>query len=494
MDQPNFLFIMADQLTPFMMGAYGNDVAITPNLDRLAEQGVVFDAHYTTCPLCSPARASLAAGRYCSNIGAYDNATEFPASVPTFMHHLRKGGYDVVGAGKMHFIGPDQLHGFEERITTDIYPAAMSWIPDWRRGAYLNPGTSVRVRVAGAGVCGWNEQIKYDDEVQFRCLERIREWGRVEERRPFMLMTSYTHPHDPYLVTQEYWDRYEGVDIPMPDVPDCRPEAWSDSYRALVTHHGVDEYDLSEEELRNARRAYLGMVTYIDDKVGELLDALEAAGLAEDTVVVFMSDHGDMLGDHGLWSKRQFFEWSARIPLIVHNPARFAAHTVDSVTSLADMFSTFVDLAGLPCSTEVDGDSLAPLLRGDADNWRDSAVCEYMGEGVLHPMRMLRRGQYKYVHAHEEAPMLFDLESDPRECTNVAGQPAYADIEAELRQACLNDWDGAALDAAVRTSQQERFLMRDATTTGCPHPWDWQPRFDGTAQYYREFEDQRGDD
>ncbi|NIA12998.1 MAG: choline-sulfatase [Nitrospiraceae bacterium] len=490
-DRPNILFIMADQLTPFMLGAYGNRSVVSDAIDELAAEGVVFDNCYTNSPLCVPGRASLVSGRFCSRIASFDNASELPASIPTFMHVLRSTGYDVAAAGKMHFIGPDQLHGFEERLTTDIYPAGILWIPDWNRGAYPNPGSSALFRMAKAGVSNANPQLAYDEEVQFRSLEKIRNLGQRQDDRPFFFWVSYTHPHDPFCNRRELWDLYEGRDIPMPAVPEAIPEQWPESYRALHIHHGGAHRTATEEEIMRTRRGYMASVTYVDRKVQELLACLEESGLAENTIVVFTSDHGEMLGEHGIWAKRLFYEWSARVPLIVRWPGRFQTSRVAGVTSLVDLFPTLTQFAGVAPVPGLDGRSLVPLLKGDAADWHGTAISEYMGEGVLHPMRMVRRGRYKYVHVHDETPMLFDLETDPNEVNNIAGDEQYRDVEAELARICHHDWDGAALDAEVRRSQQERFLIRDALIKGKQMPWDWQPRFNAAEQYARGFEDQR---
>jgi choline-sulfatase len=395
--RPNFLFITADQLTPFMLGSYGNASVVTPVIDGLAEHGVVFRNHYTNNPLCVPARAAMVTGRLCSHIGSFDNGSELPASVPTFMHHLRAGGYEVTAAGKMHFIGPDQLHGIEDRLTTDIYPADIAWIPDWRRGAYLNFGTSVQRGVVRAGICNWNTQLAYDEEVQFRTLEKLRSLGQQHNERPFFLWASFTHPHEPYCITQTFWDLYEGREIPPPTVLGPSPEQWPASYRALQVHHGVADHPPTLEETLRARRAYMGMVTYVDRKVQELLSALSEFGMAGNTIVVFASDHGDMLGEHGMWFKRVFYEWSARVPLIIHYPNGFRARSVDRVSSLVDLFPTFLELAELPPSSSVDGESLAGLMSGNDAHWKGTAISEYMGEGVLHPIR--RKLRYKRTDA-----------------------------------------------------------------------------------------------
>lgn len=255
--RPNILLVMCDQLSALQTSPYGDPVALTPNLQALADRGVVFENAYCNAPLCAPSRASLFAGRLASSIPVTDNAEELPASTPTFVHHLRLAGYATCLSGKMHFVGPDQLHGFEERLTTDIYPADFSWTQYWldddggplKRTGNPLPGAPTGVQppmvqmVRDAGPVAWSAQLDYDEAVQFRALERLRAWSRRRGEsadRPWFLCVSFTQPHDPYAPDQEHWDRYDGADIPMPGPA---PEGWrphvTDDW--LHTWHGADE-------------------------------------------------------------------------------------------------------------------------------------------------------------------------------------------------------------------------------------------------------------
>src|ERR1700722_18697818 len=320
--RPNFLILMADQLTARALPAYGNRIAKTPHIDALAADAVVFDSCYCNSPLCAPSRFSFLSGRHVSTIGAYDNAAEFPAQVPTFAHHLRIAGYQTVLSGKMHFCGPDQLHGFEERLTTDIYPADFGWTPDWKRFDERPSWYHTMDSVTQAGPCARTNQIFFDDEVVFQARQKIFDLARSKDRRPFCMVASMTHPHDPYVIPKRYWDRYEGVDIDMP-----RLELSCDALapHSLRLRHvcGLDRVCVKPEQVRAARRAYYGAVSYVDDQIGVLLGALADSGFADDTVVMLLADHGDMLGERGLWFKMSFFEPACRIPLIVHAPRRF---------------------------------------------------------------------------------------------------------------------------------------------------------------------------
>ena len=498
MDQPNIVMVMADQLPAAALGAYGHPVVKSPHIDSLAARGVVFENCTCNCPLCAPSRASMVTGRLPYRTGVFDNGCELPAQIPTSLHHLRRAGYRTILSGKMHFIGPDQLHGFDERLTTDIYPSFFDWTPNWRKGVYPNPGASV-VQLKDAGLSRWNMQLDYDEEVQFRALERLRALARDRaDRRPFFLCVSYTHPHEPFIVPREYWDRYDHAAVDMPaarPVPMAQLHAFN---RWLQVHHEIDRYPPSDELIRRARHAYYAMISCLDDKVGELLAELGRLGLSGKTAVAFTSDHGEMLGEHGMWFKRTFYDWSARVPMVWSWPGRWdGGRRVGDTVSLVDLFPTLLDIAELPdrwaACHDADGTSFLPLLQGDAGGDR-SAICEYYGEGVIHPMRMLCRGTHKYVHVEGHPPLLFDLAADPLEQTSLAGRADVAEVERSMREELLADWDAAAMERQVLASQRERTIIKEAMAAGKPVSWDYQPVFDAATQYVRQKDAQQTSD
>ena len=307
--QPNILLIMADQLTAFALPCYGHPVVKAPHIVRLAEQGVLFENAYCNSPLCAPSRYSMLAGRLPSRIGAYDNASEFPASALTIAHGLRAQGYRTSLCGKMHFVGPDQLHGFEERLTTDIYPVDFGWTPDWdapeeRIDWWYHNMLSVKQ----AGIAEATNQQDFDDEVAFQARRFLQDHARSDDPRPFFLAVSFTHPHDPYAIRQAYWDRYRDDEIAPPRIGPLPPDRMDPHSRRLVRVSAMDEAAITADDVRRARRAYYGAISYVDDAVGDLIGTLRRFGLEDDTVVIFTADHGDMLGERGLWYKMCFFE------------------------------------------------------------------------------------------------------------------------------------------------------------------------------------------
>ncbi len=485
----NIVLIMADQLAASVLPCYGNPVARTPHLDTLAEAGCVFEHAYCNSPICAASRASMMTGRLPSEIGVYDNGAELPAAAPTFCHALRRHGYRTVLSGKMHFVGPDQLHGFEERLTTDIYPSGFDWTPDWNDGCVHNPGASVR-DLDAAGLCAGSLQIDYDEEVAFQAVRCIYDHARQPER-PLFLCASFTHPHDPFIITPEYWNLYRDGDIPPPRTRALALEAMHPYARWVGVHHELDLFPPTPEVVTRTRHAYYGMVSYLDAKVGQILRALRQAGLAERTAVLFTSDHGEMLGEHGMWYKRVFYEDAARVPLLLRWPERVRAGRVPQVCSLLDLAPTLCAIAGIggsgrdPVAAQFHGASLLPLAAGQVRNWRDEACAEYLGEGVIQPCRMLRRGRYKAVFVRDEPGQLFDLEADPLEQHDLAGLPEVAAVEAELRAALVRGFDPDAVNSAVRQSQAIRRALASALASGRAHPWDFLPAPPEPGRYVR---------
>ena len=466
MKKPNIVVIQADQMSAKALSAYGHPLVKTPNIDRLAERGTVFKNAYCNFPLCVPSRASMLSGRYANALGIWDNATEMPASIPTLAHWLRQMDYHTVLAGKMHFIGPDQLHGFSERITTDIYPSNFAWTPDWIVGERYRP-TGINMRaVVDAGICTRSLQIDYDEEVEFAGVQKLYDLARYNSDSPFMLWISFTHPHSPYVTLQQHWDLYSHDEIPMPAVPKISLVDMDEMSRWLYYAHGGDLHDVTDEHIRTARHAYFGMCSYIDDKVGRVLDTLEALELDLQTVVIFTSDHGEMLGERGMWFKQAFFEWSAAIPLIISIPGMKTRGEVSELVSLVDLLPTLAEIGGDGHVTaeaqDWDGHSLLSIMSGQAD-WDNRVISEYTGEGVNAPCRMIRRDDLKLIYTHGYPSMLFDLSNDPHEMDNLIDHPGYVQDAARLHDELMENWNPDSIHQSCLNSQRKRQIIQKAT-------------------------------
>ncbi|MEM7336093.1 MAG: choline-sulfatase [Chloroflexota bacterium] len=491
MTQPNFLIIMCDQLAGPALPIYGHPVVKTPNLTQLAAEGAVFHNAYCNSPVCGPSRSSMAAGQLCSRIGTYDNAAEFPSSVPTFAHYLREMGYQTCVSGKMHFVGADQLHGFEERLTTDYYPGGFEWTPDWQRPlterlSWYHQPDSIRM----AGPAKVTMQIDFDNEVCFQAVRKIYDYPRSADKRPFFLMTSFTQPHDPFNAEQKYWDLYDHNEIDMPTIGRIPNEELDPHSYRLRQMIGVLEDDvLSDEMIRNARHAYYGMISYIDAKVGELVQALKDTEQYDNTIIIFTSDHGDMMGERGLWYKYSFYEWSAKVPLIFAGP-KIQQKQIQANVSLVDILPTMVDFASgespVPeYAAPIDGESLKrPLTTTDTNQMSNTVFAEFLGEGVIAPELMIRQGPYKLIFGQDDPPLLYNIDEDPNELRNLAELAEYDAIKNKLLDLLSKKWDVPKLKTEIVADQKKRHLIASAVSKGTRNDkWDFVPA-PGTGKSY----------
>ncbi|WP_204114885.1 choline-sulfatase [Shimia biformata] len=492
-DRPNIVIIMADQLAPHFTRAYGHKTAKTPHMDALAARGMRFDAAYCNSPLCAPSRFSFMSGQLISRIAAYDNATEFRASVPTFAHYLTSLGYRTCLSGKMHFVGPDQKHGFQDRVTTDIYPADFAWTPDWEaHDERIDRWYHNMSAVTESGMAIATFQTDFDDETGFAARRWLIDRGRdrgAGDPRPFALVASFMHPHDPYVAKPEFWDMYSDDEIDMPEF--VLPLDQQDPHSRRVMD-GIQASDatLTDEQVRRARRAYLANVSYFDSKVGEIVDALSDIGQLHNTVIIVTADHGDMLGERGLWYKMNFFEHSARVPLIMAGPG-VARGRAGNACSLVDMLPTLVEIAGGDVSAlgaPIDGRSLMPLARGEEDPV-DEAIGEYCAEMTPYPILMIRRGPLKYIHCDPDPPQLYDLAMDPGERMNLATDPAHAETARAFADEVAARWDSEALRRDVIATQKARRALHAAMEAGSGEHWDYNPPSDASQQYVRNHMD-----
>jgi choline-sulfatase len=432
----------------------------------------------------------MMSGRYCSDIGVYHNAGVLPVDEPCLTHYLREADYHTVLSGKMHFVGPDQLHGFEERLTTDVYPEDFGWTPDYRRPGeridwwYHNLGS-----VTGAGVAEISNQMEYDDEVAFCAGQKLYDLARGHDERPWCLCVSFTHPHDPYVARRQFWDLYNDCEHLEPQIG-ALPCAEQDPHsQRLLEANDYAKFAIKEADVRRARQGYFANISYVDDKIGALFDILARTRMADNTLVMFLSDHGDMLGERGLWFKMSPFEGSARVPLLLSAPDLAARH-IDTPVSTLDVNATLADLVGIDLSEIApwtDGTSLVPLARGGP---REAPVyMEYAAEGSHAPLVTIREGAWKYNHCELDPPQLFNLDDDPGEMHNLAADPAHAPLQAEFQNQVRARWDMARFDADVRASQARRLVVYEALRNGAYYPWDYQPLQVASERYMRNHMD-----
>lgn len=481
-DKPNILLVMTDQMTPFLLDACGHQGARMKHLSALAERGVQFTNAYTSSPICAPARAGFMTGLHTSVTGCFDNGDPFPGYIPTFAHYLANAGYETVLSGKMHFIGADQLHGFQRRLNTDLYPSGFLWsyplLPEDKPEAMaFDFAPQYQQQNVGAG---WSKELQYDEETHFKALDYLRH----TPDRPWMLTVSFTNPHPPYQVPAKYWEIYKDAGMPLPEYPAGMEEGYSAFDRAFLRWYGLDRAPLTDPgQVLQARRAFAALSHYIDDKLGEMLEVLEEQGLKDNTVVIFTADHGEMLGEKGLIQKRSFYEWSARIPLVIDMPGGVPGQ-VDTPVSLLDLPATLLDLAGQDPVREMDGRSLLAALEG-RDPGEEPVIAEYHGEGIMRPSFMVRMGPWKMIYSHGSPHQLFNLAEDPCEKVNRAGDPGAAEAEARL----LAEITGGRFNLdAIGQEVHDRLKQKavvNAAMAANGTSWDYVPEQDVATRYVR---------
>ncbi|MFW5995854.1 MAG: sulfatase-like hydrolase/transferase [Halanaerobiaceae bacterium] len=468
MTRPNILLIMSDEHNTQISGAYGHPFVKTPAMDELAEEGVVVEDFYCNSPLCVPSRMSFMTGRYASEIEAYDNRSPLSSGHPTLAHYLNIAGYETVLSGKMHFIGPDQRHGFQKRPVADIHgQGSYHPVPDWRDRE--NYSKSARKRITGAGKPYDREfsgnyfqgaetkrsahHISYDKKVFANAADYLRDYAVSGRESPFFLTAGFFAPHFPLACEKKYWDLYWPGLADLPKNPEPPPHPMYKRFR----HYFDLEEPFSEEEIRRCRAAYYGLVTFLDDHIGGLMDVLSETGLDENTVVIYTSDHGEMLGERGLWWKNSFLDHATRVPLIIKWPGALpVGERRDAVASLVDLTATILDIAEFEKPDHIAGDSMLNLLQQGADGWKDTAFIEYLAHGTDRPQCSLRRGRYKLNYVVGEDNELYDLQADPEELNDLTQREGYEEVERELRQEIENNWQGCKLYKDVLKSQKLR--------------------------------------
>ncbi|MFW5856874.1 MAG: sulfatase-like hydrolase/transferase [Planctomycetota bacterium] len=450
MKQPNILFIISDEHSPNTIGCYGADYAITPNLDRLAAGGTLFENAYCNHAICVPSRNTLMSGLQSHHIGAYDNGAPLASDLPTWAHMLSRAGYRAVLDGKMHFLGPDQLHGFQDHWNEE--PAQVA---GFRWGEENGNATGYRYFTTVHALGDPSEHRNWEREEQIRA-DAIDFLQQQDDASPFCLTVGFNHPHYPMVCSKKALALYDDVEIPDP--------VGSEGLNPWHRHWGEPIWGfhkMTGDEVAASRKAYLAMVTMLDGWVGEILDTLQARGLAENTVVVYTTDHGDMWGEHGLWAKSVFYEDSAHVPLIIAGEGLGlrAGQRVTTPVSLLDLYPTFRDLAGITdWDVPLDGRSLVPALRGEP--LPDAPVfCEYYGCDIKGPQRMVRYGEYKLCYYHRQGIELFHLPTDPKETRNLAADPAHQEALGDLLRMLMEGWDPERIAAEVRVSQNRRTLL-----------------------------------
>lgn len=455
MKPKNMLIVMVDQMAARAVGCYGHPIVKTPNIDSLAKRGVRFTNAYSTSPICIPARAAMATGRYPHQTGYWDNVFAYDGRVKGWGHRLRDTGHRYTTIGKLHYEGEDYPTGIDEQILPmhvfgggDIFGLERENPPPRPQSA----------SVAREVLAGDSQYTRYDKKITDLTEDWFAERANRQGDKPWVLFSSFIAPHFPLTVPQDYIDLYDFADIELYDKTLDVDGRLADWWRLFRFGYDFDDYFEDDDHRRRALLHYYALCSFADENVGRVVRALESSGQAEDTTLVFLSDHGDHMGTRGLWGKSTMFEESANVPLILVDRDLPAGTTCDTPVSLVDIYHTALDTVGERLTEEertLPGRSLLEIARAPYDPER-AVFCEYHASCAPSGLMMLRKGRFKYIHYTHHGAQLFDLERDPEERNDLAGDPAHAEtcaaLEAELRALV----DPEAVDAAAKRDQRKR--------------------------------------
>ena len=490
MNRPNLLYIHSDQHDPYVTGCYGDPVVQTPHLDSLAARGVLLRNVYCPSPICVPSRMSVLTGRHPCENRVWTNTHVLDSGIPTLAHAMGAGGYRPVLVGRMHAVGPDQLHGYADRLVGDHGPNQIGC-----RGADHGEltGTAgphrVSLRKSGAGQSAY--QV-HDEDVTAAVVDVLNRTGvrkrAGEPAEPFSLSVGLMLPHQPFVARRDDYARYDGR-VPPPRVV----EAFSDALHPHIRmwRQQCDIIEVTEEEATRARTAYWALVDRMDRMIGQMLAALEANDLAENTLIVYSSDHGEQAGEHGLWWKQTFYEHSARVPAILCWPGSLPAGlTLDRVVSSLDLNATMLDALDCPALPDSRGRSLLPLIRDRDASWDDTAFSEFCldADGAGGPFaeegvqqRMIRQGDWKLNYYHGLPPQLFNLREDPDELDDRSSDAACRHLLQDLTGQVLDGWEPDEVMRRMAAKRRDNTILSAWGRTVQPrdqYRWNLLPQMD----------------
>ncbi len=450
----NVVVIMSDEHNPKIMGCAGHPIISTPNLDALAARGTRFTSAYTASPVCVPARAAFALGKYIHQIGFWDNADAYDGSQPSWHHVLRDSGHEVVSIGKLHFNRSGDDHGFsEEQIPMHILDGKGDLLGLVREDIPRRGGAKKMSAMAGPGESTYT---LYDRDICARAQVWLRENAKRQHDKPWVLFVSFVAPHFPLTAPPEHYYRYFNQELPMPKLyarEERTKHPYLEDYRNSFCY---DDYFESPADVHRALSGYFGLVSFLDEHLGKITRVISELGLDDTTDVIYTSDHGDNLGARGLWGKSTMYDEIAGVPLIAAGSGFPKGKVVDTPVSHVDAFPTIIESSGESFQGLKDthpGVSLVDLAN-DAQPER-TVLSEYHGMGSSTGAYMVRVGKYKYVHYVKYQPQLFDLEQDPDEIEDLSAKPGMAAVLQDCRQKLFAMLDPVEVDQRAKTRQAE---------------------------------------
>ncbi len=469
--QPNILFICSDQHSGTVMGCNGHPVVRTPQMDRLARMGVLFRNAYTGSPVCAPGRAGMMSGRYPSDVNSFCNSTPM-GQVPSWGNYLRDAGYSCRAFGKMDLTtGVD--YGFQESGSRGGHSERPDITSLFRSPVCFRPGE--RENVNGEFL----DREHHDVAVTRQALNQLEQ---PRTAKPWTLYVGLTQPHPKFVALPKYRAVYPPEKMPLPVIPEGYLESRHTFFQIVANFKNIQS-PIPKERVQRARAAYYGMVSELDEHIGMLLDQLERTGQLENTLIVYTADHGEMLGEHGLWLKNVLLENAARVPLILAGAGLPKGKTIDTPVSHVDMVATLLEIAGAQQSPNARGTSLVGLANGNPGSHPGFTYSESHSESNCTGSFMLRKGDWKYLYFSGDVPLLFNLKTDPGELRNLAGKPETSAIQKDLHQLLTSlvdpdavtrrafDAQGRVLTNMVRSMKREAFYNEISGRLGPAQAW-----------------------
>ncbi|MBD3376996.1 sulfatase-like hydrolase/transferase [candidate division KSB1 bacterium] len=429
--RPNILFICSDQHSYKYAGYAGHPVVQTPNLDRIAREGVVFNNAYCGAPVCVAGRASLMTGAYASDVNSFCNSTVWDGSHPIWATLLRdQAGYTTWATGKFDLSDKRDL-GFDIQVETSNSHEGNPDLPSlFRRPPVFR--FKRRDEVNGST----RERPHEDKDRAGHTLEFIRQ----NNDKPWLAYVGMTQPHPPHRALQTYYDMYPTDNIPLPNIPAGHLEELHLVYQEYRHYRNIAT-PIPGDRIRAAHAGYYGQITEMDAYIGKIYDHLKQTGELENTLFIYTSDHGDAMGDHGLWSKCNLYEGAAHIPLIMAGAGMPQGKRIDTAVAQVDLAATFFELTGIERPDYLRGHSLLPLIRGETGDHPGWAFSECHQQGNMTGSFMIRKGEWKYIHFSYFDDLLFNLKTDPGEFNNLANDPLYRDQKEELKNLLFSQLD-----------------------------------------------------
>ena len=454
----NVILLQSDNHNRNLLGAYGHPIVQTPNMDRIAAAGARFENAYCASSLCCPSRSAMATGRYPHQSGYWDNSIVYDGRLPSWMHRLRKQGHTCVSVGKLHFRSAEDDNGFSDELAPMHIIDGVGGLASllrWSDGEPANP-RQWQMYATQSGV-GESDYQDYDREVTRLAVDWLREQPK-REQSPWVLYVSYASPHPPFSVPQRFIDLYPWQDMPLPAAFRSGEAPDHPAYEHVRKIKGIPPLGNEHEEtLQRIAAAYFALISHVDEQIGQVLDAVEAAGLLDSTRIIYTSDHGENYGHHGLVGKNQLLEQAVAVPLLACGPDIEAGSTVSEIVSQVDFFPTFVEALGAtPLAEDSDllGESLFPALAGQQRE--RVGFAEYHAGCSRTGSFMLRSGNSKLIYHVGMPSEFYDLGTDPGETRDLAnspeGQKSIGSLERELRAIC----DPEEVNARCMAAQRER--------------------------------------